>query len=119
MIYISSDVIIGNFVIEYFKHHQSTKQKAITIPMKNLIKFDEIVLSIVEKDNMYTNFVGFESLSKFEDNYGFFGITLSNDNSNIIINRKIDITRLNRYFRIGIYKSLVKIFEDSYKMVYS
>lgn len=119
MIIIKEYVVIGNFLIEYFKHHHFAKRKAILIPIDDIVKFDAVVTEFVEKDNMHTVFTGYQSVKKFEEEFGFFGITISNDCNNIIINRKIDITRLNRYFRIGIYKSLVKTFEDSYKMVYS
>lgn len=118
MIIIKEYVVIGNFLIEYFKHHHFAKRKTILLPIDDIVKFNTVVTSIVKKDNMYTTFTGYQSVQKFKEEFGFFGISISNDNTNIIITHKLDITILNRYFRIGIYKSLVKTFEDSYKIIY-
>jgi len=117
MIYVSSDVIVGNFLLEFVKHSVSSKNKTVKIPVGKLIKFDDIVSENIKEDKMCTVFSS-DKLMNFEETYPFFGMRISKDRTHLLMNTREKQTRLNRYFRIGIPIKLVSVFEKAFEEVY-
>lgn len=117
MIYVSSDVVVGNFLLEFVKHNVSSKNKTVKIPVGKLIKFDDIVSEKIKEHKMCTVFSS-DKVMNFEKTYPFFGMRISADRKYLIMNTREKQTRLNRYFRIGIPVKLVSVFEKAFEEAY-
>lgn len=99
---ISSDAIIGNFILELVEKNN------FCISIDKMIHWDEKLSENLKKHNYYTKF-DFHSILDFQDNYPFF-IESVESNCIKIFNKLNKITLMNqlaRYFRIGMPKLVV------------
>ena len=94
---LSSDVIIGNFIIEASIRCQEK------ISIDSLSSFDTIISKSIYKIGYVTDF-SIERVIEFKENYPFFM-----SQTNEIYISKVD--KLIKYFRIGLSNKLIHEFE--------
>lgn len=100
---ISSDSIIGNFVIE------ALEKDDFKIDLEKLYDFDEQLSANLEKHNYYTKFDLIEVID-FSENYPFLIESLDNDCFHIVKNigdKARFQSMLLRYFRFGMPKIVI------------
>jgi hypothetical protein len=110
---ISSDVVIGNFLIETLERDREH------IEFKNLFDFDKKISKTIRGKNYSTKF-SVNSIFEFQDNYPFF-VSLSDDNCLTIVKngeKNITINRLIRHFRIGLPTFIVEKVSLTYKNLF-
>ena len=113
---ISSDVIIGNLLIE------AMERDVEQISFNQLLNFDEQI-SIAINDTDYSTKFSINNIHEFECNYPFF-VTISNENHLRIVKNKdhtgkeVVINRLIRYFRIGLPKSVVNQVDEVSALIF-
>ncbi len=101
--FISSDSIIGNFVIE------SLEKDDFSIELEKLYKFDDQLSRKLVEHNYYTNF-DLVKVNDFKENYPFFIESLDSECLHIvndINNRDKFQSLLIRYFRMGMPKFVI------------
>lgn len=101
--FISSDSIIGNFLIE------AIEKDDFQIELKKLYDFDQQLSKKLEKHNYYTNF-DLLRVSDFHENYPFIIESLDNEYFHIYkdVSNKDDFrSMLVRYFRLGMPKIVI------------
>lgn len=101
---ISSDSIIGNFVIE------SLEKNDFQIELQKLYDFDEQLSERLEKHNYYTNF-DLQRVLDFKDNYPFLVESMDNKCFSIVkeTEKKDEFySMLIRYFRLGMPKVVIR-----------
>lgn len=110
--FISSDSIIGNFVIE------SLEKNNYKIEFEKLYDFDEQLSKNLEAHNYYTNFDLVEVFD-FKEQYPFLIESLENECLNIVqdIERKSFQASLIRYFRLGMPKIVINEMKSISQMI--
>lgn len=100
--FISSDSIIGNFVIE------SLEKNNYKIEFEKLYDFDEQLSRSLEAHNYYTKF-DLVKVFDFKEQYPFLIESLENECFNIVKNIEIESFQatLIRYFRLGMPKIVI------------
>ena len=101
--FISSDSVIGNFVIE------SLEKNDFTIELKKLYDFDTLLSEKLITQDYYTKFDSGRIID-FKENYPFLVESLENDCLHIvkdIENREVFNSMLVRYFRLGMPKFVI------------
>lgn len=102
---ISSDVIIGNLLIE------AIERDVEQISFNQLLNFDNQISIAINAIDYSTKF-SINNIHEFENNYPFF-VSISNENNLRIVKNKnrmekdVIKNRLIRYFRIGLPNSVV------------
>lgn len=110
---ISSDVVIGNFVIE------AVKKNDYKIELNKLYNFDEELSKRLKQYDIYTKFTP-EKILDFQENYPFFIESIENNSLRVATDAdhsKEFLRLLIRYFRIGIPKLVVTKVEATSKDV--
>ncbi len=97
---ISSDLIIGNFVIE------SLEKDDFKIEFEKLYDFDDKLSSNLEKYNYYTNF-DLSNVIEFKQNYSFLIESYDDECFNVVKDIENFQSLLIRYFRLGIPKFVI------------
>ncbi len=108
---ISSDVVIGNFVIE------AVKKDDFKIELSKLFSFDEELSKSLKQYDYYTKFTP-EKIHDFQKNYPFFIASIDDNALTIATDAKHSkefLLLLIRYFRIGIPKLVVSEVEATSK----
>lgn len=93
---ISSDLVIGNFVIE------AVGSKKYKIDLNDFFKFEVILSENLKKKDYYTNISRY-IINDFADEYPFFIESIDDRYINIINTEEKHLEKmLMRYFRIGV-----------------
>lgn len=93
---INSNVVIGNFLIEAV-----TRDKKY-VSYEELISFDDLISEKLNEINYITKF-SVNQIFDFEDDYPFFIESIKDEKIYIYLEHKdITISRLQRYFRMGL-----------------
>lgn len=111
--FISSDSIIGNFVIE------SVEKDDFQIELEKLYIFDKELSKRLKKHNYFTNF-NVKEISSFKDNYPFIIKSYNNESFSIIqrIESKDEFhSMLIRYFRLGMPKVVINEMKQVLKTI--
>lgn len=114
MKYISSDIIIGNYLIEAiekFKHE---------IFIDDLIIFDRMISEKLNEE--YCTIFSLDGINNFEDTYPFFIKLVKNNRIHIkLSNNSSDKSEfmdlLNRYFRVGLPKDVLDKMVSASKVI--
>ena len=110
---ISSESVIGNFMIE------SVKREGFEIDVEQLITFDKALSAGLKAHNYYTGF-DFKKITDFQNSYPFFA-SIDDDSSKLTVCQTMDVeslkTKLVRYFRIGMPKLVVEEMKSASKTV--
>lgn len=111
---ISSDVVIGNLIIE------AVKREYNQISFEEIYRFDKLISDALKGKDYVTQFSG-SSLSEFFDNYPFF-VSLINDECmqflNLESNRDSVMKRLIRHFRIGLPNTVIAELTTASKVMF-
>ncbi len=109
---ISSEVIIGNFLIE------AVEKNDYKIEIQKLYAYDKELSKQLKSHNYYTKFTP-DKILAFQDNYPFFVTSVDNDFLNIVKrdNEKQFVTLLTRFFRLGLPRLVVEEMKKTSKAV--
>ena len=110
---ISSEVVIGNFLIE------AVEKNDYKIEIKKLYAYENKLTKQLKMHDYYTKFTS-DKILAFQDNYPFFVTSVDNDFLNIVKrdnDEKQFVTLLTRYFRLGLPKFVVEAMKKSSKDV--
>lgn len=110
---ISSDSIIGNYVIE------SIENNDFQIELQKLYDFDKKLSEELEKHNYYTNF-DLKKVMDFKDNYPFLVESINDESFKIIDTKEKNdelCWLLKRYFRLGMPKIVINNMTKIFKLV--
>lgn len=109
---ISSEVVIGNFLIE------AIEKNDYIIEIEKLYAYDKELSKQLKIHDYYTKFTP-DKILAFQDNYPFFVTSVDNDFLNIVKreNEKQFVTLLTRFFRLGLPKLVVEEMKKSSKAV--
>lgn len=108
---ISSDIVIGNFIIDQVGEDIS-KAKVLTV--EKLIAYDRKLSKKLKKGEYYTKF-DVSDLTAFQNNYPFF-VRKINENTIILsdhANNAAYKLQLMRYFRMGLPNNIIKSMVDA------
>lgn len=106
---ITSEIIIGNFIIDSIKNKKEVKSNVLEI--SNLINFEKRLSDALTED--YCSEFTLSDLFLFQQNYPFLLEKIDDDNLYIIDTVKNDdvLKQLNRYFRIGVPSKIIQKME--------
>ena len=94
---ISSEAVIGNFILE------SLERNYFTVSIKKIVEYDNILSQKLESYDYFTKF-DFDEILNFKYNYPFFVKSIEPDYINFfdeVEDRMRMINQLKRHFRIG------------------
>jgi len=102
---ISSDNVIGNFIIEAIENNK------FEFSIENIIHFDEIISINLREHDYFTGF-NYNKIWDFQENYPFFISEIEEDLIKINYdtnkqNKSQLIEQLKRYFRFGMPKTVI------------
>ncbi len=108
---ISSDAVIGNFILE------SVGRKQFYISISKMMEYDELLSRNLRAHDYFTRF-DFDELTNFVINYPFFVESIESDVVKIFNKTDNLVHQLNRHFRIGMPTLVVEEMISASKSIF-